>query len=106
MRSLLKDGPVPDVHTFLRLAIGDHWMDVDGTWPSRSEELGMTVNHDFQTGVNMKIACDPIEFFEVPDGMDPQAFKEELIEIHCKDQNQQRDQFIEELSGWMASATK
>ena len=57
-------------------------MDVDATWPFYTRHLGMPVNEQFQSGVNMRIACDPLEIREVPDGNDPQTFKEELIKNH------------------------
>jgi hypothetical protein len=67
----------------------------------------MPVNDQFQIGVNMQVACEPIEFFEVPDGIDPQTFKEQLIKAHCGSQNEQRDRFIEEMSRWLlASASQ
>ena len=105
LRELVAEGPVPDVHTFIRIRTGALWMDVDATWPRSAESLGMPVNSHFQLGVNMTIACDPIEIFEVPPNIDPQVFKEELIDIFCKGQSEQRDQFIEGLSLWLAENT-
>ena len=36
LRGLLSDGPVPDVHTFLKIKSpgeSDEWVDIDATWP-------------------------------------------------------------------------
>ena len=49
----------------------------------------------------MRVACVPIEIFDVPDGMDAQAFKEELIEAHCASHTKRRDRFIEGMSAWL-----
>lgn len=105
LRAHLATGPVPDVHTFIRLRGADAWPQVDGTWPLAAESLGMTVNHDFQPGVDMKLACDPIDFFEVPADVDPQAFKEKLIESFCGPDAGKREQFIEGLGEWLGKHT-
>ena len=80
-------------------------MRVDCTWPRSAEALGMAVNHDLRPGVDMALACDPIDFYEVPDGMEPQTFKEQLIDCFCGSQSKTRDQFIESMSNWLAHAT-
>jgi hypothetical protein len=94
-------GPVPDVHTFVRLKTECGWMDVDATWPLHTRHLGMAVNEEFQPGVNMRIACDPVAIFEVPKGVEPQSFKEQLIKQYCGPQMARRDQFIVALSQWL-----
>ena len=104
LRAHVSAGPVPDVHTFVRLKLKSGWMDVDATWPLETSWLGMPVNEQFVTGVDMTIACDPVEFFEVPKGMDPQSFKEQLIESHCGVHMQRRDRFIEDMSSWLMEA--
>jgi hypothetical protein len=104
LRALVSCQPVPDVHTFIRLKSNDKWMDIDATWPLPTRCLGMPVNDRFQPGVNMQIACEPIEFFEVPDGVDPQTFKEQLIKTYCGPQDEQRDRFIEDLSRWLLAS--
>ena len=104
LRDQLTDGPIPDVHTFLRLATATGWMDVDATWPFSTKRLGMPVNERFELGTNMRIACEPIQFFKVPSESNPQAFKEELIRKYCSAQAQRRDRFIEALSAWLSEA--
>lgn len=102
LRAQVSEFPIPDVHTFIRLkTTADEWMDVDATWPLQTRPLGMPVNDQFQLGTNMRIACDPIEIFEVPDGTDPQTFKEALIKAHCGPQIQRRDRFIDEMGKWL-----
>ena len=105
LRALVKDEPVPDVHTFIRMWTGGRWMDIDATWPSSAGQLGMPVNALFELGVDMAIACDPVEYFVLPDGVDPQSFKEDLIGVHCEGRGTQRDEFIERLSEWLAEGT-
>lgn len=105
LRAHLADGPVPDVHTFIRLSSGEGWNHIDATWPSSAERLGMPVNRYFAPGVDMKIACDPIEFFEVPAGVQPQTFKEQLIESFCRTESGKRELFIQGLTEWLGDST-
>ena len=101
LRALVSQAPIPDVHTFIRIGTSTEQMDVDATWPLYTRRLGMAVNDHFQMGINMRVACDPIETFDVPDGMDAQTFKEELIEKHCASHTERRDRFIEGMSAWL-----
>jgi hypothetical protein len=64
----------------------------------------MPVNERFQFGFNMQIACEPIAFFEIPDGIDPQTFKEQLIKTYCGSQSDERDQFLEGMSQWLMAS--
>ena len=107
LRAQLADGPVPDVHTYIRLRDQDNegWTRVDATWPSSAADLGMRVNRQYQPGVDMKLACDPIDHFEVPENMDPQAYKEELIQSFCGPKMSQRELLIEGLGHWLGRHT-
>ncbi len=105
LRKVVAKGPVPDVHTFIRLNTNADWMTVDATWPSKAAMLGMVVNNYFQPGEDMTLACDPIETYEVPEGRDPQGFKEELIEEFCGSQSEDRDRFINGLGEWLSKHT-
>ncbi len=105
LRALVDDEPVPDVHTFIRVWTDGRWMDIDATWPSSAGKLGIPVNVHFELGVNMAIACDPMEYFVVPDGVDPQSFKEVVLSKHCEGRNAQRDDFIERMSLWLSEGT-
>ena len=106
LRALVAREPVPDVHTYIRLKTDSGWMNVDGTWPSAAEPLGMPVNRTFVEGRDMEIACDPVESFIVPSGDDPQAFKEQLIAEFCGSSSTIRDEFIESMSRWLSDATQ
>ena len=105
LRSEVSQGLVPDVHTYVRLHTDAGWMKVDATWPQSARALGMAVNDRFIPGVDMDVACSPVEVFEVPDGVDPQAFKEKLIEVHCGADVDRRDRFIEDMSRWLVEST-
>ena len=105
LRKLTAQGPAPDVHTFLRLKTESDWMDVDATWPSQAEALGMPVNRVFQFGVSMGLGCDPIEYFDVPDGAELQPFKEDLIRRFCGADVDRREKFIQGMSAWLAEKT-
>ena len=106
LREVLEHGPVPDIHTFIKLKTNNGWMDVDATWPSQAGALGMPVNHEFREGVSMGLACEPIEMLEVPGGEEPQPFKERLIKSFCGDEARRRDRFIAGLSDWLAENTQ
>lgn len=105
LRDLVAGGPVPDVHTYLRLGAPGGPVVVDATWPSSAAPLGMPVNRDFSLGHDMTIACDPIETLPVPEGQDPQEFKEQVIREFCGDGSAVRDEFIEGLGRWLAEST-
>ena len=105
LRELVARGPVPDVHTYIRLNTEAGWMTVDATWPTKAASLGMTVNSVFESRNDMTLACSPIETYEVPEGRDPQEFKEELIEIFCGSQTDDWDRFIKGLPEWLSKYT-
>ena len=105
LRDLVAQGPVPDVHTYLRVNTAGGWMVVDATWPSSAGPLGMTVNREFRPGSDMTIACDPIETLPVPEGQDPQGFKEQVIREFCGASSAVRDEFIEGMGRWLGEST-
>ena len=105
LREIVAAGPIPDVHTYLQLKTRRGWMIVDATWPSKAERLGMSINHSFIWGKDMKLACDPIQRFHVPVGQDPQEYKERLINRFCGEQRTLRDRFIEDLGQWLSETT-
>ena len=106
LKSLVSREPVPDVHTYLLLKSDQGWMNVDCTWPSSAEHLGMPVNGAFVEGHDMIVACDPIDSFVVPADDNPQAFKEQLIAEFCGSSSTIRDEFIEGMSRWLSEATQ
>ena len=106
LKILANQEPVPDVHTYLLLKSDQGWMNVDCTWPSSAEHLGMPVNGAFVEGHDMIVACDPIDSFVVPADDDPQAFKEQLIAEFCGSSSTIRDEFIEGMSRWLSEATQ
>ena len=105
LRELVAASPVPDVHTYLRVKTPEGWMVVDATWPSSAAPLGMPVNREFRPGRDMTIACEPIETLPVPDGQEPQEFKEQMIAEFCGDSSVARDEFIEGMGRWLGEST-
>ena len=65
----------------------------------------MRVNGEFVLGRDMAIACEPIETLPVPYGMDPQAYKEQVIAEFCGESSTLRDEFIEGLGRWLGETT-
>jgi hypothetical protein len=105
----LADGPMPDVHQFLRVesnrdAADGAWMTVDATWPLAARDLGLPTNEQWELGRDMTVAADIDELFHTPDDIDPQEFKNLIIEREIGDQMQRRDRFIEALSDWLGAA--
>jgi len=49
----------------------------------------------------MTLACSPIGTFKVPEGQDPQGFKEELIERFHGSQPDDWDRFINGMGEWL-----
>jgi hypothetical protein len=103
----LDDGPMPDVHQFLRVQSNPNapdggWVTVDATWPLAAGALGLPVNEEWEPARGMQVAADPIELFHTPPDIDPQTYKEQIIEREIGDQAARRDRFIEALSDWLA----
>jgi hypothetical protein len=101
LRAHLIEGPIPDLHMFVRLHIGADWMTIDATWPLSAASLGMPVNERFEAGREMVVACDPDEVFHVPPDVDPVEFEQYLLERHVGPQRERRDRFIAEMSAWL-----
>jgi hypothetical protein len=89
-----------DVHNYLVVAAPRGPMIVDATWPLAARRLGLPVNAQFVWGVDMQIACVPLETYKVPDDQDPQSFKEQLLREHFSPAElEQREGFIQAVSG-------
>ncbi len=69
-----------DVHNYLLLELpAGGQMIVDATWPLSARKAGLPVNETFVLGQDQAIAAEPLESWPVPDGRDPQEFKDELL---------------------------
>lgn len=102
LKAQLRDGPIPDVHTFLRLEVGSEWMTVDATWPLAAAQLGLPVNERFEAGREMKLASEPDELFHVPEDVDPEEYKDTILRGVVGGQATRRERFLEALSEWLA----
>jgi hypothetical protein len=72
-----------DVHNFLLVEVpGKGSMIVDATWPLSAQEIGMKVNPTFILGENQRLAAEPIETWSIPEGQDPQEYKQKLLEAN------------------------
>lgn len=89
------NGPVIDIHNYLILTMPEGEMKVDATWPLSVGVLGLPINVQFVPGEDMKLACAPLEIFEVPDDISLVDFKDRLLqERFTTDQLEAREQFI------------
>jgi hypothetical protein len=98
LRELLKqsNGRFVDVHNYLVLDTPQGEMIVDATWPISTDGAGTVVNQSFQMGVDQKIACDPLERWEIPENQDPQAFKDKILnENFTPEELAHREDFIQ-----------
>jgi hypothetical protein len=102
LRSELAEGPIPDLHMFLRLHIGDDWMTIDATWPLAAGRLGLPVNERFEAGREMAVSYEPDEILHLPPDVDPMEFEAHLLQRHVGEQRARRDHFIAALSAWLA----
>ncbi len=106
LADLEADGPVPDLHMFLRLKIDDDWITIDATWPLAAAPLGFPVNERFEAGREMRIACDPDEIQHVPPEADPIEFAGRLIASHVGGQAARRVRFLDALAEVAAAANE
>ena len=104
LADLAADGPVPDLHMFLRLKIADDWMTVDATWPLATAALGFPLNERLDAGREMRPACDPDEVLHVPPEADPIEFAERLIASHVGAQSERRARLLAALADVAAAA--
>lgn len=92
-------GRFVDVHNYLILALPDGDMIVDATWPLATQGMGTVVNETFVLGEDQRVACDPIKTWTVPEGQDPQAFKEQILrESFTEEELKHRETFIQVIS--------
>lgn len=101
LRELLvqSGGRFVDVHNYLIVDHPHGEMIVDATWPLSTRKLGAVVNEHFVWGEDHDIASQPIQSWEVPEDVDAQAFKDELLTNHfTAEELAHRDKFIKALS--------
>ena len=104
VREILKDvnGRFVDVHNYLILELPKREMIVDATWPLSARRFGLEVNEMFALGQDQQIACTPLKTWVVPEGEDPQAFKDILLrENFSAEELVAREAFILALGKWM-----
>lgn len=95
LAAVLGEGPVPDVHNYLRAP----WV-IDATWPLATARYGLPVNPEWTEGVDMLLPCTPTREVVVPPENDPQAFKERLLkESFTEAELERRSRFFGLLAG-------
>jgi hypothetical protein len=100
LQQILAEGPVPDVHNYLKLHSDAGTQLVDATWPLDAAEYGLPVNPEFIWGQDMLLPCTPLQEFEVPAGSDAQQFKDRLLAGHfTSEEVERRKRFFELIAG-------
>jgi len=102
--SLMAEGPIPDLHNYLRLYIEGAGQLIDATAPLWWGEYGIPVNPEFVVGVDSVLLFDPLEEFEVPwtDGIEgAQRYKDQLLREHFSPAElERRTRFFGALAGF------
>jgi hypothetical protein len=94
---------IVDIHNYLVLELADGDMVVDATFPAALKQLGFHVNEEFVLGKDQELASKPIGVWEVPEDVDPQEYKNELLgKLFTDEQLALRDRFIVALSAALA----
>ena len=100
LRKLLENsnGRFVDVHNYLTLELPQGEMIVDATWPLATKGMGTVVNEDFVLGQNQQIACVPLKTWVVPETVNSQEFKSQILkESFTPEELAHREEFIKEL---------
>jgi hypothetical protein len=73
-----------DIHNYLWVTLPDGrgHMIVDATWPLSARSAGLVSNEAFILGEDQQLAAEPLETWPIPQGIDPQEFKEQLLKSH------------------------
>jgi len=96
------NGRFVDVHNYLLLELPEGQMIVDATLPLSSKNSDLEVNETFTLGQDHKIAAKPLQTWVIPEGIDPQAFKEKLLrEQFTSAELSFREAFIHAISDWL-----
>lgn len=91
-----------DVHNYLVLHLPDGDMIVDATWPQSASESGLVSNKEFVPGQDQVIACEPLETWVIPEQVDPQEFKTQILQKYFSaDELAFREAFIHALGVWL-----
>jgi len=92
-------GRFVDVHNFLVLDTPKGEMVVDATWPITTKGMGTVVNETFVLGEDQKTAAESLESWTVPEDVDPQEFKNQILQKNfTPEELEQREEFIKILS--------
>jgi hypothetical protein len=90
-----------DVHNYLLVTLPDDrgQMIVDATWPLSSRTNGMISNETFILGEDQKLAAEPLQTWSIPQDIDPQEFKEQLLRSYFSEEELEfREEVIRAIS--------
>ena len=106
VQPLFAEGPILDVHNYLIVRAPQGRTVVDATWPLSARAFGLTANDALVWGQDMRLACEPLQTWNVPVWMSVAAFKDQLLRERCTPQQlDRRDAFIDLLGRLLKGAT-
>jgi hypothetical protein len=95
VQTLFASSAIPDVHNYLLVSHNTHEVIVDATWPPETERFGLPINKEFNLEKDMQLYGEPMERFVVPEAVDPQTYKDDLLSTHFSSQELKiRDKFF------------
>ncbi len=98
-------GVFVDVHNWVEISLPSDKMIIDATWSLKLKRYGFPANEMFELGKSQDIAYPIMQTYIVPDGQDPQIFKEQLLREYFNDEELlAREAFIQTLSEMLAYA--
>lgn len=99
LSDLLHNHRVIDFHHFIKLKVGDRWLNVDVTWDAPLKDHGFPVNMGWKGDSDTTIAVQPIKFF--PDTEDVIGLKKRLIAQLSREDWEIRNRFMNLLTDWL-----
>jgi hypothetical protein len=95
LQRVFASSAIPDVHNYLLVSHNAREVIVDATWPLETEKFGLPINKEFDLENDMKLYGEPVKRFVVPETVDPQAYKDDLLRSHFSSEELKlRDKFF------------
>lgn len=90
---------VLDFHHYIKMRVGQKWVNVDATWDIHLKNYGFPVNVDWDGKSNTTVAVRAIKFF--PQNDDIASLKKRLINGLSPEDREVRAEFLEIFTQWL-----